>query len=463
MTARVCYDWSPLGYHEDPIPGDPDQVDSAAKTYASTADTINQVSDYLANLDSNGQQSLTIAALVARSRELSGQLVNVSSRYSATAAALRYYAPELRASQAIADSAIAHGAPAEAERKRAASNARDIQVGWLTTLDPTQAKQFEESYTRATNQADTAATQVGAAKAKILEAIRRRDQAADVAKSMISSAIENSPVTDTTLDKFKDLLDKGAEILTKVGKWIWDNIDQISFYLTIASAVLGWVPFLGPALIVAAKVANILATVKSAIGVAKSVAASAKSGDWSGAILTGGAFVVGLGLQKLAPVVAEKLGGATSTLVGKAAEKWNLNVRTDTKLALNGVLGKTYQNGVVESDIAHRVANMTTDSRPAIQKLLSKLAKSPNDVFNGETIARLEATTGTMKGTDIYAIQEGLDHVSSLSSKVTFSASAINDMQNIAGGTVNTIADKGLDKFGDLLQSYSVQRSSGTK
>ena len=93
MTARVCYDWSPLGYHEDPIPGDPDQVDSAAKTYASTADTINQVSDYLANLDSDGQQSLTITALVARSRELSGQLVNVSSRYSATAAALRYYAP----------------------------------------------------------------------------------------------------------------------------------------------------------------------------------------------------------------------------------------------------------------------------------------------------------------------------------------------------------------------------------
>lgn len=106
---------------------------------------------------------------------------------------------------------------------------------------------------------------------------------------------------------------------------------------------------------------------------------------------------------------------------------------------------------------------MTADSRPAIQKLLSKLAKSPNDVFNGETIARLEATTGTMKGTDIYAIQEGLDHVSSLSSKVTFSASAINDMQNIAGQTVNTITDKGMDHIGDLLQSYSVQRSGGTK
>ncbi len=384
MTARVCHDWTPLKYSSDPIPGDPDQVESAASSYATTAGTINQVSDYLANLDGDGQRSDTITALMARSRELSGQLLSVSGRYSETASALRYYAPELRAAQAMADSAIAEGAPAEAQRKQAAHNAQDIYLGWMTTLDPNSAKEFEDSYRMAQQRANAAAHEVSLARNKIEEAIRRRDEAAEHAKSMIQSAIENSPMTDTVLDKFREILDKAADILTKVGKWIWDHIDTISLVLTIAATVLAFIPGLNviaPVLLALSKVVTIIGRVKAAVGVVKSVATAVKTGDWSGVVATGAAALIGWGVGKAGGWVVGKVGGAfvgkvtseSRTLAGRAVDVFNKKAATGTSGAFSTIIRGTAKAGAEATDAAGKI--LASDATKAATKTLTEIAR----------------------------------------------------------------------------------------
>jgi hypothetical protein len=375
MTARVCHDWSPLKYSADPIPGDPDQVEAAAKSYATTADSVNQVSDYLANLDGDGQRSDTITALMARSRELSGQLLSVSGRYSETAAALLYYAPELRAAQAMADSAISEGAPAESQRKQAANNAQDIYLGWMTTLDPNSAKEFEDSYNVAKQRASAAAYEVSLARNKVEEAIRRRDAAAEHAKSLIESAIVNSPMTDSVLDKFKEVLDKAADILTKVGKWIWDNIDTISLVLTVAAAVLAFIPGLdviAPVLLALSKVATIIGRVKAAAGVVKSVTTAVKTGDWSGVVATGAAALAGWAVGKVGGAVAGKLASGAKSMAGQAVYAFNGKATTGVAGAFSKIVRGTAEAGLEATEAATSVVGSTATKK--VTKVLTEFA-----------------------------------------------------------------------------------------
>ncbi len=376
MTARACHDWSLLGYGSDPIPGDPDAVEAAAKSYASTSDTILQVSDYLANLDGSGQQSKTITALKARSRELSGQLQNVSTRYSETAAALRYYAPELRAAQEIADAAFAQGEPAERERKEAAQNAWNLWSGWKVTLEPSQAKQFEDSYYLAKHQAENAKHNVDAAKTKIQEAIRRRDDAANAAKSMISTAINNSPVTDSLLDKFKEVFDKGVEILTNVGKWIYDNIDTISLVLTIAATVVAFIPGLNviaPALFFLSKVATVISKVKSVITVVKSIVTAVKTGDFSGLVASGAAALAGMAVGKLGGAIAGKLASGAKSLAGHAVYAFNSKTATGAAGAFSRLIKGGAKAGLAATEEASKVIG--TKATKKVSHVLTEIAK----------------------------------------------------------------------------------------
>ena len=406
MTARVCHDWSPLKYSSDPIPGDPDQVESAASSYATTADTINEVSDYLANLDGDGQRSDTITALMARSRELSGQLLSVSGRYSETASALRYYAPELRAAQAMADSAISEGAPAESQRKQAASNAQDIYQGWMTTLDPNTAKEFEDSYRMAQQRATAAAHEVSVARNKVEEAIRRRDAAAEHAKSLIESAIVNSPMNDSVLDRFKEVLDKAADILTKVGKWIWDNIDTISLVLSIAAVVVAFIPGLNviaPVLELLANGASALAKAKAVVGVAQAVVKGATTGDWTGAISLGAASLAGFALGKVGGAIASHTGGIgalanavmskgtndkvageagslTKKMVKKAITAYNTAPKTGVAGVLSGVVQGSAKAGAVATTYAETVLG-----RSALKGAEKTLTEFSRGVVTSET------------------------------------------------------------------------------
>ncbi len=394
MNARVCYDWSALGYHEDPIPGDPEQVEATAKSYASTSDTILQVSDYLAKLDGNGQQSLTITALKARSRELSGQLQSVSTRYTETAAALRYYAPELRAAQAIADAAISAGGPAESRRKSAKGNADSIWWGWKTTLEPAQATQFEESYFLAKSQADSAAADVAAAKTKILEAIHRRDTAADAAKSMIHSAIENSPVTDTVLDTFKEVFDKAVDILTKVGQWVWDNIDTIALVLTIAAAVTAFIPGLNvisPFLAGAARIANVISKVKAAVNTAKAVVKAVTTGDVSDLVAVGATYVAGKALGKLTGLVTKPLGKAAGTMYGKALHAANKETSAKVWGKLSTIVTGSSARGMSLSTLDKAMSSATPSVKAELQRTLTSLTQS---TVSGETNRELQKLVG---------------------------------------------------------------------
>jgi len=376
MTARVCYDWSPLHYHEDPIPGDPDRVEAASKSYAATSDTILQVSDYLAKLDADGQQSEAITALKARSRELSGQLQSVSSRYTETAAALRCYAPELRGAQAMADAAIAAGGPAEARRKSASSDAANIWVGWKTTLEPSQAKDFEDSYFLAKHQADSAAADVATARAQIEDAIRKRDAAAETAKGMISAAITNSPITDTVLDQFKEVWDAGVDAIKGVGKWVWDNIDNISLALTIAAAVVVFIPgldVLAPVLLAASRVATMISWAKKGVELGRAAVKWNRTGDSSDFVSESVSIAAGLVIGKVA-------GGGAASIAGKAVHSSNQ--------AVSKRLWDTVDSAVTSVNVGGETQMVV--SRGAIGTTLQQISKSTID---GETKRLIQGST----------------------------------------------------------------------
>jgi hypothetical protein len=312
----VSYDWSIVGYGSHPIPGDPDTVLSSASAFRSTGEHITSAARSLEQLEAGDNRSEALSKILTNAHEVAGSLLQAVDRYYEASEALRTYGPIMAKAKAQAEAALQAAATARSQQQHAASNAHNLYEGARASQDPLQRDEFLAAYHHARAQAEDAAGSLAAAKARIEEAIQMRNAAGDHAASRLHVAISGKDINDTILDKVSDVWDDLVELgkdlyenfpaikalvdtIAAIGKWIWDNIETIAVVLTVLSFLLGWVPFLGQALFVLARVANLIALVKSAVNMGGQFAKGVRTGDFSEFFIAAGMFVAFWGAGKL--------------------------------------------------------------------------------------------------------------------------------------------------------------------
>lgn len=319
MNAQICYDWSPLGYASNPVPGDPELVQSSATTFRQTATRLSEAATGLRRLDDSDLESDATQALWSNAREIEGLLTQAFDRYDKAAHALGGYAPVLARSQAEAVAALQAASSASSDCQRASRNAHDLWWAAKTTIDPEDRAQFIQAFHQAKSQADMASSNVYAARAKVEAAITARDTGANNAARQIHDAISGRELNDDVWDQLNELWESvkqfTADLLANnpwlkslvdgiVGfaKFVWDHIGEIALVLQIASLLLGWVPVLGQVLIFLAAVAKVIAIVKTVVDLGTAFAKGVSTGDWSTfaieALMLGISYVAGKGISK---------------------------------------------------------------------------------------------------------------------------------------------------------------------
>ena len=240
-------DWSPVGWHEDPTPGDPLEVADLAARYARTAAAVQTAADGLRHLlEQDSYKGEGGTELRERARDVSEQVVLLKDRYQAAADALAAYAPEQEAAQRIADAALSRAGEAQA--------LQDLSTRTLDSLDtPVPSGEVEDpavTAARSSAQRDRAhaTTELQRARNAVENAHRLHDQAGNRAAGRLEEAIGRDGLNDSWDD---DLLG--------VVKQIADVAGLIAAVAGVLSLFLGWVPVLGQVLAAVALLAGLVA------------------------------------------------------------------------------------------------------------------------------------------------------------------------------------------------------------
>ncbi|MGH3798618.1 MAG: WXG100 family type VII secretion target, partial [Pseudonocardiaceae bacterium] len=111
--SRRPTDWSPLA-GDDPVPGNPDEIERVAKSLTDMAEEITRQAANLRRLsDAEGWDADAGRTFADSAGDLAGQLDQAQGRYATAGAALKDYAPELRHAQSVANAALADAQAAQ--------------------------------------------------------------------------------------------------------------------------------------------------------------------------------------------------------------------------------------------------------------------------------------------------------------------------------------------------------------
>lgn len=237
MTRR-CHDWTPLGHNDDPIPGDPEQVTHFGNRWQSLADLIKGAADNLRRINAGPNRTNAMDQAMTNALALATRLDSVHPKYSQAGHALLVYAPKLAEAQHMAEQAVLAAGPAKTEQDQAASNAHDLWWGMTTNLDENQRAAFADQYHSAVRRKTQAKASLDAAKNKLAEAIRTRDEAAAIAQRAVEEAagagVRDSP-GDVASKIWNDFIEGGKAFIEEAAK----VAQQWKPFLDGASVVLG--------------------------------------------------------------------------------------------------------------------------------------------------------------------------------------------------------------------------------
>ncbi|MGH3802846.1 MAG: putative T7SS-secreted protein, partial [Pseudonocardiaceae bacterium] len=202
--SRRPTEWSPLT-SRDPVPGDPDEIERAAKSLTDVADEITRQAANLRRLSTAEGWDADAGRTFAESAgDLAGQLDQAHGRYATTGKALKGYAPELRHAQSLADTALA-----DAKEAQATINAN--QPSAQQPANPTPEQATAERNRQADYDDGISALQ--AARRKLDDATDHRDEHAGRAERAIRDSINNDGLKDSRWDKFKNWVSEHADLI----------------------------------------------------------------------------------------------------------------------------------------------------------------------------------------------------------------------------------------------------------
>ncbi len=253
MSGRPT-DWSPLtGSVSDPVPGDPDEIERAARSLVDVAEEITRQTANLRKLSTaEGWDADAGRTFADSARDLAGQLDKAHGRYATAGGALKRYAPELRHAQSMADTALT-----EAKAAQTTINANQPPVH-LPAGPPTPDETTAERHRQYAHDDGISALQ--AARRKLDEATQHRDEQAGRAARVISDSIDHDGLADSWWDKFTNWVHEHADILKAIAK----IAEMVATVLSTIALAISWIPvldFLSPALLGLAALASGVALV----------------------------------------------------------------------------------------------------------------------------------------------------------------------------------------------------------
>lgn len=246
-------DWSPAGYDQDPVPGDPLAVSAAARRYRETATGINTAVMNLRRLDGSSLVSQAFKVAFERIRDVADKLESTESRVSGAASALDAYWPELERAQLDSLRALRAAEQERQNKRRHDSAVAALANAYNGSTDPVQREQLKQRYDRESAASREATHAVDIARGDISAAIAARDEAAAIAIHALDDADRESPVKDTPWDKAVDWFEKNilptikavAESIAEFAKKYGTIIDIVGAVLAIAAL---FIPGFGPIL-----------------------------------------------------------------------------------------------------------------------------------------------------------------------------------------------------------------------
>ncbi len=309
MTTRPPQDWSPLGYADDPVPGDASDVQRVAELLRTTTTTLQTAQDDLEPIMNGDMIGKRVNNLKVDASTVKNKIGLVHTRYDAAARALTSYGEHLAQHQRRSLELL-ESARQPARQLQAARDEEWNQWFGLKAMaaGPDRDERIEE-YARLQRRRHQLEAEVEAAKAELKRICDERDGHAQAAAGAIQHAMEQSGLNDTLSDKIKAYAQAGFE-------WVADNADIITTVLDTISTVCAIIgPLTGPLAPVFA-VAAIATTVLS-VGVTliANLRQAQRDGNWGKFALTAGITVAlsalrvkaaGKGLSKGSSMLASR-------------------------------------------------------------------------------------------------------------------------------------------------------------
>lgn len=324
-------DWHPVA-DSDPIPGDPDRMAALGKQMRKTADELErQIRNLKAVAEVDGWDSKAGKEFREKARGNVKKLEAAFKRYDTAAEAIgvrvdevgggyqdklhaspRNYASDLNRAQEIADGALKDAKDAD-ERKGAAQKSLDGLSGKDKEKDQAGKGRKDLEAER-----DAAGDEIAAAREKINEAKRIRDNAAKRARESIDAVINH----DSLKDGFWETL---VADIAEFTSWV-------ATVCGILSLLVGWIPVIGQAL---AGVLGAIAMIATLINfVATFVQVLQGNAEWMDLGLAALGFLlmgVGKGFSKIAGKFAKgalgNLGRAGVARTARQVGRANKNLR----------------------------------------------------------------------------------------------------------------------------------------
>lgn len=243
--------WYPLAA-TDPVPGDPAAVAQDAQDHRTISDEILAAASSLDVLTADaGMQSLAVREVRNRSLAVAESIRSVRDRYVAVAEALETYAVALRHAQEAADDLLVRARTtqqaldeADQQRLRALMMVCDLEDD--PTAEQADIRTMTNRLSAARSAVDDAELRLAGLRDELDVITRERDAAAQRAIDMINTARAEDGLDDGWWH------DWGHDVATRVSA----VAGKVATVAGTASLVLGWVPFLGPALALTATLAG---------------------------------------------------------------------------------------------------------------------------------------------------------------------------------------------------------------
>ncbi|MEU4983376.1 hypothetical protein [Streptomyces sp. NPDC021969] len=339
-------DWHPVA-DSDPIPGDADRMASLGKQLRKTADELERqvrnlkavaevdAWDSKAGKEFREKASGNVKKLEAAFKRydtaataIGTQVVEVGGTYQdKVTASPRNYASDLNRAQEIADAALKEAKDAD-ERKSASQKSLDNLSGKDGSKDSGDKDRKDLEAKR-----KAAGDEIDAAREKINDAKRIRDDAAKRARESMDAVINH----DSLKDGFWETL---VDDIATITSWV-------ATVCGILSLLVGWIPVIGQAL---AGVLGAIAMIATLINfVATLVQVAQGNADWMDVGMAALGFLmmgVGKGFSKIAGKFAKgtlgRLGKAGAARTARQVSRANKNLRRaaykDVKLGKGDVL-----------------------------------------------------------------------------------------------------------------------------
>lgn len=459
MYERTGYDWRSVGQllNNDPIPGSPDELERIASGFRHQADNLGRAAGNLRLLQNRDDTcSEAVTKIMTKASDTAASLDAVRERYETISAALGGYAPELREAQRISIEAVTRATDA-ARRKRAAASAVEEARWRFVNVDEQVRNQAQEDYYSNKAAYEHADGDVASAQALLRQAISQRDAAGNTAQSRIKGEISSSPLNDTVLDH----LEVVARVVTKAAKWVWDHIDIICIVLDVLAVVLALTgigaPIAGLIMVVskAAKVAHVLAKIKSAVTLFGQVVTGVRTGNWGSVAATVGmaglSFLIGKG--------ASKLGDKAASFTKKVIDGRNLRITNRTDYVARQIHNQAVLSTGSWTQVQQKIAsNAVLPAYHAGTPTVSALLSSNNvAAASNETIRTVSGSLALLKGGDFARVSSYADELTRLAHKATTSDATRDMIANIAKEHTETAATKVKGMLEDYVEGHSNQ------